>query len=97
MKPLTSSTIKYFLRSYVIINANQSKTQHVSCGVPRGRTFGPLVFILYINDIHKSLNNQSSEEINWEYFPFKTNTVSNWVYTLYTSEHKYTSYTSVLR
>jgi len=53
-----------WLKSYItgrtqftVVNGCSSEIKTISCGIPQGTVLGPLLFILYINDIANSVNN----------------------------------------
>ena len=53
---------------YVFCNNISSKTKNINCGVPQGSVLGPLLFILYINDLPNISN-----ELSFHLFADDTN------------------------
>ena len=53
---------------YVSVRSSESSKQLITHGIPQGSTLGPLLFLLYINDI-----TNSSEKLSFRLFADDTN------------------------
>ena len=55
-------------KQYVSINGEQSESLEINCGVPQGSVIGPLLFLIYINDLPNI-----SDELKFYLFADDTN------------------------
>ena len=54
IRGIANNLIKSYLQNrqqYVVYNNSESNCQMITCGVPQGSILGPLLFLLYINDM----------------------------------------------
>ena len=54
-------------KQYVKIGNTESSLKTITCGIPQGSTLGPLLFLLYINDLPNSSSFVVTKSINLLY------------------------------
>ena len=59
-------------RQFVSINGYDSDVKEVTCGVPQGSSLGPLLFLIYINDLRLALSETSCGHFADDTFLFTT-------------------------
>ena len=61
-----------FRKQYVKVGGNKSDAKNISCGVPQGSLIGPLLFLLYVNDMQNAVKHGSirmyADDTNIFYF-----------------------------
>ena len=46
-------------RQYAIVNGVRSQIDNIKCGVARGSVPGPVIFLLYVNDLCRSIGDKA--------------------------------------
>ena len=41
-------------KQYIVSNKESANYQTITCGVPLGSHLGPLLFLIYVNDLHRA-------------------------------------------
>ena len=84
IRGLAYSWLKSFLenrKQYVNLPGHSSSIKTVNCGVPQGLTLGPLLFLLYINDLRsvfsKSVDHHFADDTNLLWSSKKLDTIES--------------------
>ena len=68
-------------KQFVSVNNHNSTIQTILTGVPQGSILGPLLFLIYINDLHNcikySRTHHLADDTNILYFDKSLNTLAN--------------------
>jgi len=56
------------LTQYTVVNAASSESHKITCGVPQSSVLGPLLYLIYVNDLSNAVENNLLK-----LFPYDTN------------------------
>ena len=75
IRGVTNSWLRPFLenrREYVYLSGHSSSIKTVTCGVPQGSALGPLLFLLYINNLQIAYSKSAVRHFVGDNFLFPT-------------------------